>query len=205
MDDEQRPTWLYGAVAASLVLIVAVILVVVTRGGGTATLDATSVPGDLRLTVDGQPVAQNGRTTIKTGDHTLVASRPGFADQSRSFSVSKGETARFAFYLAANSDEGRQWYRDHPDAAQEKEGDGSRRYDEQSEKNTARYPMVTKLPYIGKSFRIDYGVSKASPRDASKVGIYVKEFAPGGREKALEWMRQNKFDPADYEIIFSTT
>ncbi len=205
MDDERKPTWLFGAVAAAFVLIVAVIMVVLTRGGGNATLDAVSVPGDLRLTLDGKAVSQNGQTAIKSGDHTLVASRPGFAEQSRTFKVSKGETARFAFYLAANSDEGRQWYRDHPDAAQEKEGEGSRRYDEQSEKNTARYPMVKKLPYIGRSFRIDYGVSKAHPRDASAVGIYVKVFAPSGREKALEWMRDNKFDPADYEIIYVTS
>lgn len=205
MDDEQKPTWMFGAIAAAFVLIVAAILVVVTRGGGTATLDATSIPGDLRLTLDGRAISQNGQTAIKTGDHTLVASRPGFAEQSKTFKVRKGETARFAFYLAADSEEGRRWYRDHPDAAQEKEGEGSRRYDEQSEKNTARYPMVKSLPYIGRSFRIDYGVSKAHPRDASAVGIYVKEFAPGGREKALEWMRQNKFDPDDYEIIYSTS
>jgi hypothetical protein len=200
----EKPNWLVGAVAAALVLVVIGVVVVLSRGGGSATLEVSSVPDDLRLTLDGKVVAQNGQTAIKAGKHTLVASRSGFAEQSQSFSVRGGETARFAFYLDASGPEGREWYRNHPDAAREKEGESSRRFDEQSKRNTEKYPLVKRLPYIGPSFRIDYGVSKAHPGDGSKVGIYVNEFAPGGRAKALEWMRQSGYDPADYEIIYIT-
>jgi PEGA domain len=199
----ERPNWIVGAIAAVLVLGVVGVVVMVTRGG-EATLVVSSVPDDLRLTLDGKVIAQNGETTIREGKHTLTASRSGFEAKAETFSVREGETARFAFYLSANGPEGRQWYREHPDAEREKEGEGSRRFDETSRENTENYPMVRQLPYIGPSFRIDYGVSKAHPRDASKVGIYVKEFSPGGRVKALDWMRQNGYDPAHYEIIYVT-
>ena len=87
----ERPNWFIGVIAAALVLVVVGVVVVVTRGGGSATLEVSSIPGDLRLTMDGKVVAQNGQTTIRAGKHTLVASRSGFADQTESFQVRGGE------------------------------------------------------------------------------------------------------------------
>lgn len=189
------------ALAALLALVLAVVVTVVVRAGDRARLSVVSVPDDLTLTLDGTVIDPNAETTIRTGQHVLAASRRGFESRFETFTVEDDQRVRFAFYLVASGPEGRAWYRAHPGQALEAEGAGSRQFDEDGRRMVDENPLISRLPLIGPGFRIDQGLSRKYPGDPTKVGIYIREFGPGGRVEALRWMRENGFDPAAYEIV----
>ena len=58
------------------------------------------------------------------------------------------------------------------------------------------------MPYIDilGPFSIDYGPSKIQP---DGMVLFVSDSSPGGRQKALKWIRENNQEPTDLEIVFS--
>lgn len=203
-DDGRNRLLIPGIAAVTILAVVAVVVLLVSRGGDSATLSVRSVPGDLTLTLDGREVAATGETTITPGEHTLLARRSGFGDETRKFAIGKDQTYTLTMYLYANSDEGRDWYGDHPDDEAEAEAEKGRKFHEDGERRTRNNPILSQLPFIGAGFRIDYGRSQKHPDDNQAVALYIKLRYPAGREKALSWLRSNGVNTTTQEIIWTT-
>lgn len=172
----------------------------------TATIEIQSaVPTDPTVAIDGQKVSSNSKNSVKPGQHTVVAKRNGFADSSQQVSVNSGETKTVRLLMDPNSDVGYQWLRDHPDAAVEWEGKVGQQFDQNSAKTTDKNPLTSYLPEVHATWRIDYGKSQAYPNDPSAVAIIITY---GGadidKENAIQWIKDQGFDPNNYEIIFQT-
>jgi hypothetical protein len=203
MIEESRRLWLLSGVA----IVVALVLLggyLVFRGGPESKVTVRSVPNDLTLTLDGQPVAANGEVTVKEGTHTLVGQRAGFESHTQTIKVSDGKPLSVRMYLYSNSALGRDWEQKHPDQALEAEADAGRRFDERNRRITAKYPILQVLPYIGPGFKVDYGTSRARPDDPEQIALYVKLSSPTAKKDLLEWMRGHGYDPAAHEIVYTT-
>ena len=65
-------------------------------------------------------------------------------------------------------------------------------------------PLLKELPYIDRYFRVDYGPGVKSKDPATSTAIYIRASSPENRQMALSWIRQQGFDPVDYEITFKS-
>lgn len=203
MLEENRRTWLVAAVALA-VLVVALGGYLLFRGGPQSKVTVRSIPDDLTLTLDGRPISPNGEVMVREGKHTLIAERDGFETDTRVIRVKDGDPLVLKVYLYANGPAGYQWKKDHPDQALEAEAEAGRQHDEGADRVRERYAIIEELPYIGPGFKVDYGVSKADPKSKDSIAIYVKVFSAQGKTKFLEWMQGHGYDPAKYEIIYTT-
>lgn len=203
MGEESRRLWLLSGVA----MVVALVLLggyLMFRGGPESTLTVRSVPNDLTLTLDGRQITANGEVPVKEGTHTLVGQREGFETYSQTIKVADGEPLSVKMYLYSNSALGRDWERKHPDQTLEAEAEAGRRYDEMDRRITAKYPILQELPYIGPGFKVDYGTSKADPKNPEKIALYVKLSYPTAKKDFLEWMSGHNYDLAKHEVIYTT-
>ena len=62
--------------------------------------------------------------------------------------------------------------------------------------------MISKLPYsdVTGPFTIDYG-----PSTTRKDGVFllISDSSPRGRVNAFKWIRQQGYDPTDFEIVYT--
>lgn len=159
-----------------------------------------SVPDDATVTIDNKTVTNNGTAYVQPGKHTIVASRNQFKSQTQNFTINKGETKDFSFYLLSDGDAGRQWLADHPDQASEIEGYYGTQITNRANNLYQNNPILDQLPAIDNTYRIDYGISKKTP--PGEYALYIQAADQGGRADALDWMRTAGFDPSKYEIYW---
>ncbi|GAA1591717.1 PEGA domain-containing protein [Kribbella karoonensis] len=200
MEENRR---LYVAGAAILVAVVLLVAFLVFRGGPEHKVQVSSVPNDLTLTVDGKQVAANGEIKVKEGQHTFVGQRKGFETYTETVDIRQDYALKM--YLFSNNAEGRAWERSHPEQELQIQAETGRRFDELNKRLEAKYPILQQLPYIGRGFTINQGVSKAHPGDPEYLAFYIKLVYPEGRKYALEWLKGNGYDPDNLELIFTTS
>ncbi|MFC0624799.1 S-layer protein [Kribbella deserti] len=200
LEDYRRGWMIAGVVGVVLVVLLAGYLVF--RPGPKSKVTFHSIPGDLVLRVDGKVKPANGTTEIREGVHELTAERNGFGTITRQIEVRNGEPQEFDIYLDATGPEGRRWFQDNPEAAIEAEGQGSRDFERNSARKAEKYPFMTQLPRLTREYRMDYGLSKATPNDPMAVAFYIKLYFPEGKKLALDWLRSQGADPDSMEIIY---
>ncbi len=204
MNQNLRKVIYIGAAVVAFILIVFIFILGLQSKDKTATIDVQSaVPTDANVTIDNQKVNSNGKVGVKPGQHTVVAKRNGFTDKTVNVTSKAGETQTVRLLMSPNGDVGYQWLRDHPDSAVEWEGQQGQRFDQNSANATQENPLIAYLPEIRPTWRIDYGKSVKTPDDPKALAIIITY---GGAEidkqNALQWIRDQGFDPSKYEIIF---
>lgn len=204
MLEDYRRVWVIAGVVG-LVLVLVLTGYLVFRPGPKSQVTFHSIPGDLTLRIDGKAKPPNGVTEIREGVHELTAERNGFTTVTRQIEVKDGEPQTFDIFLEASGPEGRRWLEEHPEAAIEAEGQGSREYENNAERKTAKYPIVKQLPKLTREYRMDYGLSKATPNDPLAVAFYITIHFPEGKEYAREWIRSQGVDPDSLELIYRTS
>lgn len=170
---------------------------------GLGTLRTVIVPGDAKTLLDGKQIAANKDIRVAPGNHTISVSRFGFTGQAQTLEVKKGQVTTITIFLSANSEEGRQWQKTHPQQMAQAEGYYSRQFDQDSQNAVKQLPLLQYLPYIDVDYRIDYGQSVKNPNDASAVAITVKYWTEAGKTKALNWIRSKGTNPDKLEIIYT--
>jgi hypothetical protein len=199
MDENRRLFVLSGTI-----VVVALILLggyLVFRGNPEHTLTVKSIPNDLTLTLDGQPIPANGEVKVKEGKHTLTGERRGFETYSQTVEIR--EDSSYKMFLFSNSAEGRAWEKEHPDEQLEAEAESGRRFDELNRRLQAKYPILQELPYIGPGFTVNQGVSQAHRGDPEVLAFYIKITDSEGKKKALEWLTGHGYKPETLELIYT--
>jgi hypothetical protein len=189
-----------------VVVMVALVVIggfLLFRGSPESKVTVTSIPSDLTLTLDGKQVAANGEIKVKAGEHTLMGERKGFQSHSVTFKAQDGDPLSARMYLYSNSDEGRAWEAKNPEQELEAEAEAGRRFDELNQRLAAKYPLLAELPYVGRGFTINQGVSKAHPKDPENLAFYIKLLYPDGRKYALEWLSGHGYKPETLELIYT--
>lgn len=204
MEEDGRRTLVMGAVA----LLVVVVLIggfLIWRHDPKAELTVKSIPNDLTLTLDGLPIAANGTTEVRPGTYTLEAKRNGFQDYSETIAVRGKDPVSVKMYLYANGPVGAAWGKNNPDQELEAEAEAGRKYDQIQGQLEAKYPILAQLPYIGIGFKATYERSRSDPHNPAAISVRISSYLPEGKEKALEWIAGNRWDPASLDLIFATS
>jgi len=163
---------------------------------------AEIIPKDSSVQIDDKKPGKVGNIKTTPGDHTLTVKRNGFADQTIKVTVGLNEKKRVRKMLVPNSRIGFDWVKKHPKEVALGESWAGEEFNANSLKATERTPIVKKLPFIDREYRIDYGKSAANPEDITATAIYITTYAPTGKTQALELIRFWGYDPASLEIIY---
>lgn len=158
----------------------------------SVTIDV--VPNDSSVTANGQKIG-TGKVWLSPGNYTFVASKKGFTDAKVETTISSINT-----YVALNptaaSEEAKKWASEY---GYEIDGLSSREYEATSAQIIKLAPLLSLLPYSTEDFKITYDYRTY---DNTSVYIIVTGADADGRTKALKWIRESGYDPADYVIEF---
>lgn len=163
-------------------------------------LVTAATPDDLTLTLDGKPIAPTGQVFIEPGKHELFATRRAFKDKRIEFEIAKGETKEITVFILPDGGPGLEWVKQNPDQASELDGIISNDYEDQTQQAFDSYPILSDLPIVDRTFRISHGKSETGKAFA----LYIQAGDQTGRDDALATLRYYGYDPADYEIIYTT-
>lgn len=177
-----------------------------TNRDKTATIEIQSrVPDDPAVTINGNKVGSNSKNSVVPGKYTVVAKRSGFEDKTQEVEAKQGETKVVRILLNPNSEEGYKWMRNHPDRAVEYEAMGGALYSRRMQTATNKSPLISHLPEVHPTWRIDYGKSIQYPDDPTALAIIITTAGSDmAKQQALDWIKSQGFKPEDYEIIYET-
>lgn len=163
-------------------------------------LITASTPTDLTLTLDGKQIAPTGQVFVNPGKHELFAKRTAFGERKIEFDIAKGETKEITVYIFPEGAAGQEWAKQNPDQASVLDGFISNDYEEKTEKVFNDNTILEKLPIVDRTFRIDHGMSQTGKQFA----LYIQAADQAARDDALATLRFYGYDPALYEIIYTT-
>lgn len=199
MDENQlyaKRLWIVGGlVAAMLVAIIA--FFGLSFKDQAANLDIVSAPDDASFLINGKKFSA-GKSSIDPGEYKIVGSREGFKSLTQTVTVGEDLT-QVTFALTPESEEAKKWAKDHPEVYAEVEATAGQLAEQQGQAFRDKYPLVTKLPYNGSLYSINYA------RDLNNEGdIYIRIDTKSalGRQVAIAQIREWGFNPTDYSIIF---
>jgi hypothetical protein len=195
-----------GSVILAVGIIGYVMYVGWTNRDKTATIEIQSrVPDDATVAINGNKVGSNSKNGVIPGKYTIVAKRNGFEDKTEEVEAKKGETKVVRLLMSPNSEEGYKWMRNHPDRAREYEAMKGAEYSKKVEAGTNANPLISHLPEVHPTWRIDYGKSVQNPDDPTAAAIIITTAGSDmAKQQALDWIKSQGFNPADYEIIYET-
>lgn len=204
MEEDTRKPFVTGVVVLAVILVL-IGGFVIWRHDPKAELTVKSIPNDLTLTLDGQQIAANGKTDVRPGTHTLTGSRAGFQEYTQTITVRGKEPVSVKVYLYSNGPVGVEWGKNNPEQQREAEAEAGRRYDEVQDRLASKYPILAQLPYIGPGFKATYENSKSDPKNSEAISVRILTWTSDGKEKALQWITGNGWDPASLDIIYATS
>lgn len=175
------------------------ILAVSRAGMITVTIDV--LPRDSTVTANGKQVS-NKTAYLVVGTYTFTASKPGFSSDQATVTISKN-----SHYVGLTpgpvSAEAKAWQKEGNNAS-EQEGISSRMAEATAATAQAAEPLLALLPYQDPTgpFSIDVGVT---PTSDGGTNIFINNSTPAGRTRAIQWIIDHGFNPADYHITFNDT
>ena len=191
------------------ILLLGIIALCITSyisGVGKDVVNIVAAPEDTVLILDDTTTLKPGHHKLKTGTHTIKASRQDFYDQTKEFTTTSGRDNAVWFVMEPSTSAGIEYLDTHQaDFEKVYEIANSQVVDDINTK-TANYPIIKSLPASAQGlYVINYQQSKKHPNDSSKLALYITADYPVGRLSAIEYIYSLGFDPSDYEIVFETS
>lgn len=178
-------------------IIIAFSAVILTHRSGKIGVTITTNPTDATVTLDNSTIIDK-KTYIAPGKHVFTATKDGFKDESATIDVSESRNT-VTLILDPSSNGAEKWASDN---SKEREALGDQAADERGVSLSSLNPLMNKLPYIDIAgpFAIDYGYDE---KDNTKVYYLIHDTTPSGRVRAIEWIRNQGYDPTTLDIRFS--
>lgn len=172
--------------------------------GPTGEVSLQLAPRDMQLFVDGKEADANEENilALSPGKHTIKGQRTDFIENSITVDVKKGETHDALLLLDPLNAVGQQYLDEHPEESGLYSYKSSAAFDRSVEIMTENSPIVSDLPILDPNWRMDYGQSVGHKEKDGAIAVFIYAASPEARQNALGWMRQQGYDPSDYEIIF---
>jgi hypothetical protein len=180
------------------VVWVAWLLFVKTSHPGLVGVNVVVVPEDATIQIDGV-AASVGTNYLQPGPHVFTATKSGFKDDVTKTTVS-AELSEVILLPEPQSSGALSWS-EQGDIQNKRESLGGQRAALLGEATIKKAPIITKLPHydISGPFSIDYGPGE----ETDSIFIVIGNSSPSGREKALEWIRNQGYDLSSLDIRFS--
>lgn len=211
MNPQRRQLIIIGVIGAALLLVVFIIIAIVSSRPKSPDVNTAKVviqvtPTDAEIKLNGKKVRSGEHIVPAPSKVTVEVSRKGFFKQSRSAQLSSLETRYFGLILESNSTETSNFYNDSTKQAKAANEIASQVYDQNSADVAYYNPLTRQLPYLGDGldFRVDYAqhLGRASgPADA--IYFQISANTEADRQKAINWIKDQGFDPSIMEIEFS--
>lgn len=181
--------------------VVGVIAMVATDN--RATLDIFSIiPDDIIVTIDGNRVQPTSKLKVSSGKHSLIGKRVGFETYNQSFDLKSREIKTVKLSLKPNGPAGYAWIEAHPDQIILGEVHGGQPIEDGYQRWRAKYPIVASLPVTQGNWSIDYGASPTKNENPPAMAITITYSSDTDKQKALDWIKNKKYNPDSYEIIY---
>lgn len=164
-------------------------------------LKITVAPSVAKITLDGKQRLSGGTTYVAPGGHQLVASLAGFSNDSSSFTIKSGRSTAINLVLNPSSQTGYSYLQSNPGQEQLREQLGGQKFDASINLQQQLFPIIKLLPYQGLGYAINYGQAPNAPNTPSKIALYVSFTNSEGQARAINWIKFNGYNPADYTII----
>jgi hypothetical protein len=178
-----------------LLAVVGYSLYNLTNRAGKIGVDITLFPGDVQATLDDYKL-RNGTMYFEPGTYTLRASKPGFENISRDFTINETQKT-LVVAPTAISPEAKEWAKKNADKIQNQQQIHAA---EIGRDFNRRNPIAIHLPYKTFFYSVGYRMDKSDPSGNS---IIIEIDAPEGyRQSALYRIRQLGYDPTDFTINF---
>jgi hypothetical protein len=188
---------------ALVVLLVLVLFVIpFFQHQGKVALTVTVLPKDSTFLVDNKKT-RAGKVYVAPGKHTLKATRPDFADVSKSIDTAKINTKDTIYLMPKpNSENAFTYLETHPEVQQQREAAESVEVQRQQQQ-LSKYPIISQLPYTAAGFEyvINYDAETDSNGDI-KVTFNVKITSDDAKAEALQWFKDHGTDPSKLNITF---
>ena len=168
----------------------------------SAKINLAVAPSGATITINGSRV-KPGIVGVKPGVNSVVVKKDGFSDNRKTISIQKGQSINITIALTSNSVSTQSWYQNNPGDETILEQQMGQQYNQQSTKAVEQVPLIQSLPYVSPSlaYRIDYG----EPLAGTKVpGIYITAPNSVGQKQALQWIRDQGYDPTTLNIQYNT-
>ncbi len=161
------------------------------------------VPSIAHLSINEADAGKTRSFNLKPQTYRLKVYSEGFEAQSFSINVSPHHTENQTIALKALTGQAIKYYLDHPQEAAIAEGVEGSKLNQTTDKAQVSAPILAVLPYFRRDWRIDYGKSRLHPDNPAAAALYITTINEAAKQEALDWMRSQGFDPAEYEIIYN--
>ena len=185
---------------AGLVIAAAGLLIKeISRPAANTLIDAA--PSTAEIVVNGKTRVKAGTIYLTPGKYTIKASLKDFTTVEKSFEVpADGKAVRVSILLNPANNNGLKYLTDHPDLQHEREAIGSASYGDNTAIQLEANPIISLLPWEGLGYVINYGQSTTKPDDPTRISLIITSDDDAAKTRALNWIRFNGYDPADYDI-----
>lgn len=190
-----------------------VLLLVAVWVGYMAAVDTPSK--DVSLTVEVAPIGSSitidgdgvrgGTHKVVAGTHRITATKKGFKSQTQTITTKPGDTSYAGFILEASDPDLADWYENNEADQKWAEGISSHISDYESERTFASNSILQLLPYSfgnGKGDLIEISFGTPLVRSSTQQAVYVTADMSDDRQAALDWIKNNGFDPTNVDIVF---
>lgn len=190
-----------------------VLLLVAVWIGYMAALDTPSkdvsltvevAPAGSSLEIDGDSV-RGGEHKVAAGSHRVTASKKGFKSQTQTITTKPGDTSYAGFILEPSDPDLANWYENNEADQKLAEGISSHLADYESERTFATQSILQLLPYTlsnGRGDLIEISLGVPLTRSSTQQALYITADVADDRQAALDWIKNNGFDPTNVDIVF---
>lgn len=191
-----------------IVIFLAVAIPLAVLGGYFAWRETTMsklvieiAPSDASLFIGTKEIKSPGTVYVKPGKYTLYFTRKDFSSFQRDYQLDKGKSTQFYVALSPVNDAGKKYLKDNPGINAQLERVGGKQDNANTDSLTTKYPLITKLPGVGRDFTIDFNQSSEQIKK-TELTIRIRHVGESGKQQALQWIRDKGFNPADYQIEY---
>jgi hypothetical protein len=155
------------------------------------------IPEESRVSINNNVVDSDVKY-LKKGWYEFKAEVKGFKKDTQRLYVNKDVTVNLL--PEPNSDQAYQWLNNNPSIQQKREEMGGMRAAQIGENYIKKTPIRKLIPRVDMfaPYAMDYGVEGNN----YDTFIEIHDSSPVGREKALQWIRQQGYNPGDLDIRY---
>lgn len=198
MENSQRKkiTIIVGAFVVLCVVMIAITIYQSLSRQGKIEVSITTYPAGATIQLDGKSAGT--KEYLPEGTYTFKASKNGFKDKEVTQFISNTSNQVFLI-LDPDSEEARRWRNSQRPI--DAEYYGGQAAQARGQALAAKYPLMTKLPYVSVSgpFRIDFGYT--GPNN-SEVYFIIGNSTPSGRRAAISWIRSQGIEVEQLDLRF---
>lgn len=189
-----------------LAFIVWMVFAIIDTTKTTVTIHTSPRHVTITINDDKYSDVESGSDFSVVGDEaSITVSREGFTDYTVTHAFTEDEESNTLYIALEPATFEAEQLLATPDEANHRESIVTDAYLQLLDVMEENHPILSELPQYGRYFTMSQGVSQQHPNDRTSFALYVDiydAFEQEGRQEALEFLRENNYNPDDFEIIF---